>query len=325
MRTLKYSGPTVYSKSLTGRFKFLMQGMYVCVPTKWPCNITGNVSKSAIPEIVKVLKTEGVVIDDCDHDRVFQIFETDYSGYARGNLRKGDKSLLYWQDLPIDEEDVPLFILSDECDDECGDEDEGCNEDEEDDDDECDDDDEDDEDDDEDDEDDDDDDDECDDDDDDDEDDEEDDEEGDEDDEEGCDDDDEGGSETAFEHEDLVCLLSTALFDSAWFEASYDKKIYKTLKVKNGDCFEEMLADMLLAGHKITITDYAADGESYSNRCVGFDGTDANYEVALEDFLKIASTKRGRRLVKEVLSGDGDYYAADSFLQLVVFGEEIYS
>ena len=294
MRTLKYSGPTVYSKSLTGRFKFLMQGMYVCVPTKWPCNITGNVSKSAIPEIVKVLKTEGVVIDDCDHDRVFQIFETDYSGYARGNLRKGDKSLLYWQDLPIDEEDVPLFILSDECDDECGDEDEGCNEDEEDDDDECDDDDEDDD-------------------------------EDDEDDEEECDDDDEGGSETAFEHEDLVCLLSTALFDSAWFEASYDKKIYKTLKVKNGDCFEEMLADMLLAGHKITITDYAADGESYSNRCVGFDGTDANYEVALEDFLKIASTKRGRRLVKEVLSGDGDYYAADSFLQLVVFGEEIYS
>lgn len=284
MRTLKYSGPTVYSKSLTGRFQFLMEGMYVCVPTKWPSNITGNVSKSAIPEIVKVLKTEGIVIDDSDHDRVFQIFETDYAGYARGNLRKGDKSLLYWQDLPIDEDDVPLFILSDECDDECGDEDEGCNEDDYDydvdDDDECDDD--------------------------------------------ECDDDDEGGYETAFEHEDLVCLLSTALFGSDWFEASYDKKIYKTLKVKNGDYFEEMLADMLLAGHKITITDYAADGESYSNRCVGFDGTDANYEVALEDFLKVASTKRGRQLVKEALSGDGDYCAADSFLQLVVFGEEIY-
>ena len=83
---------------------------------------------------------------------------------------------------------------------------------------------------------------------------------------------------------------------------------------------------MLLAGHKIEITDYEAEGEKYSNRFVRFEGRydDAVYEVGLEDFLKIASTKEGYKLVEEVLSGDGDYYTADAFLQRVVFGEEIY-
>ena len=127
-----------------------------------------------------------------------------------------------------------------------------------------------------------------------------------------------------FSHDDLVNLLSTALYGSTWFEADYDGKIYKSLKETNGDCFEDKLADMLLAGHKITITDLEAEGESYSNKCVGFDGDVAIYEVRLKDFLKIASTKRGFKLVEEVLDGDGDYWTADAFLQRVVFGEEVY-
>ena len=131
---------------------------------------------------------------------------------------------------------------------------------------------------------------------------------------------------TEFEHEELVDLLSTALCGSSWFEADYDSKIYETLKVKNGECFEDKLADMLLAGHKITIIDHEADGESYSNNFVRFEGEyeSAVYEVGLKDFLKTASTKRGYQLVDEVLSGDGDYWTADAYLQMVVFGEEVY-
>lgn len=129
-----------------------------------------------------------------------------------------------------------------------------------------------------------------------------------------------------FSHDDLVDLLSTALYGSTWFEADYDSKIYETLKVKNGDCFEDKLADMLLAGHKITITDWEADGEKYSNKFVKFEGADeaAVYEVDLKDFLKTASTKRGYQLLEEVLEGDGDYWTGDAFLQRVVFGDEIY-
>jgi hypothetical protein len=129
---------------------------------------------------------------------------------------------------------------------------------------------------------------------------------------------------TEFTHEELVNLLSTALYGSTWFEASYDKNIYRSLLKIEGDCFEDALADMLLNGHKITITDYEAEGESYSKKCVGFAGDAAKYEVTLKDFLKTASTKTGFKLVEEVLSGDGDYWTADAFLQRVVFGEEIY-
>jgi hypothetical protein len=129
---------------------------------------------------------------------------------------------------------------------------------------------------------------------------------------------------TELEHEELVDLLSTALYGSSWFGAGYDHKIYDSLVEKQGDCFEDALADMLLAGHKITITDYEAEGEKYSDKFVKFNGDEAVYEVNLQDFLKVASTKRGYKLVEEVLSGDGDYWTADAFLQTVVFGEEIY-
>lgn len=129
---------------------------------------------------------------------------------------------------------------------------------------------------------------------------------------------------TELSHDDLVNILSTGLYGSTWFEASYDHNLHRSLAKKEGECFEDALADMLLAGHKITFTDYEAEGESYSKKCVGFDGDAAVYEVTLKDFLHTASTKRGFKLVEDVLSGDGDYWTGDAFLQRVVFGEEVY-
>lgn len=131
---------------------------------------------------------------------------------------------------------------------------------------------------------------------------------------------------TELEHDELVDLLSTALYGSTWFDASYDKGIYEKLEKTHGECFEDKLADMLLNGHNITITDMEADGESYSKKFVRFEGKYQNavYEVELNDFLKVASTKKGFRLLEDVLSGEGDYYTADAFLQRVVFGEEVY-
>ena len=130
---------------------------------------------------------------------------------------------------------------------------------------------------------------------------------------------------TSIDHDELVDLLSTALYDSSWFEADYSSDIYKKLEDTTGDCFEDKLADMLLSGHQITIIDHSADGESYSSKCtkITTDGA-AEYKVGLEDFLKVASTKTGFNLLNEVLDGTGDYWTADAFLQRVVFGEEVY-
>lgn len=130
---------------------------------------------------------------------------------------------------------------------------------------------------------------------------------------------------TEINHDELVDLLSTALYDSSWFGADYDRDTYKKLENTTGECFEDKLADMLLSGHQITIIDYEADGESYYSKCtrITADG-DAVYKVGLDDFLKVASTKTGFKLLGEVLDGTGDFYTADAFLQRVVFGEEIY-
>ena len=130
---------------------------------------------------------------------------------------------------------------------------------------------------------------------------------------------------TAMEHDELVDLLSTALEGSSWFGASYDKILYESIQETHGYCLEDKLADMLLSGHQITIIDYEADGESYSSKCtkITADG-DAVYKVGLDDFLKVASTKKGFQLLSDVLDGTGDYWTADAFLQRVVFGEEIY-
>lgn len=130
---------------------------------------------------------------------------------------------------------------------------------------------------------------------------------------------------TAINHDELVDLLSTALEGSNWFVASYDKTLYESIQETHGYCLEDKLADMLLSGHQITITDYEADGESYSSKCtkITADGN-AVYKVGLDDFLKVASTKKGFQLLSDVLDGTGDYWTADAFLQRVVFGEEIY-
>ena len=129
---------------------------------------------------------------------------------------------------------------------------------------------------------------------------------------------------TELTHEEIVDLLSTALYGSEWFVAKYDENLYESLKNKDGICFEDKLADMLLAGHKITIVDVYSGGVSYSNKCVGVKNENVYYEIDLKDILKKASTIIGYELISDVLSGDGDYYTADEFLQRVVFGEVIY-
>ena len=132
---------------------------------------------------------------------------------------------------------------------------------------------------------------------------------------------------TKLTHSDLVDILSTALYGNRIFAASYNRDIYESIEDKQGECFEDHLADMLLAGHKITIVDKDADGSKHSKKnFVRFEGEYQNavYEVGLKDFLKAASTPEGYRMVEDMLEGFGDAITGDCFLQRVVFGEEIY-
>lgn len=62
--------------------------------------------------------------------------------------------------------------------------------------------------------------------------------------------------------EDLVNLLSTALYGSNYLSADYEESV----EYNEDDCYEEIMAEILLNGGKILITDgYAEDGEVYGN------------------------------------------------------------
>ena len=136
---------------------------------------------------------------------------------------------------------------------------------------------------------------------------------------------------TELSHEDLVDILSTALYGCDYLQADYDLKAWEAIpsEKKEGDCFEDRLADMLLNGHYIAITDLYAEGQIYGLRkhpvpASVDEEVNVTYCLSLEDLLRACSSPRGYELVTETLSGEGDYFTANNLLQIALFGEEIY-
>ena len=136
---------------------------------------------------------------------------------------------------------------------------------------------------------------------------------------------------TELSHEDLVDILSTALYGCDYLQVDYDLKAWEAIpsEKKEGDCFEDRLADMLLNGHYIAITDLYAEGQIYGLRkhpvpASVDEEVNVTYCLSLEDLLWACSSSRGYKLVTETLSGEGDYFTANNLLQIALFGEEIY-
>lgn len=144
---------------------------------------------------------------------------------------------------------------------------------------------------------------------------------------------------TELSHEDLVDILSIALYGCDYLRTDYDRKVWESIPEENksGDCFEDHLADMLLNGKTIEITDIESDGELYKVRGVPckvvkeMNNYNPNetygvsvYTLNLKAILRACSSPRGYELVTKVLSGEGDYFTANNLLQITLFGEEIY-
>lgn len=144
---------------------------------------------------------------------------------------------------------------------------------------------------------------------------------------------------TELSHEDLVDILSTALYGCDYLRASYNRKTWENIPAekKEGDCFEDHLADMLLSGHAIELTDIESDGELHKVRGVpcrvrkeqSMYNPNESYEVSvymlnLKAILRACSSPRGYKLVTETLSGEGDYFTANNLLQIALFGEGVY-
>ena len=94
---------------------------------------------------------------------------------------------------------------------------------------------------------------------------------------------------TEITQEDLVNLLSSALYGSSYLSADYEESV----EHDEDDCYEDIMAKILLHGGKIMVTDgYAEDGEVYGSLSCRVDEDKdegrmtTTYFVTLKDILE---------------------------------------
>lgn len=141
---------------------------------------------------------------------------------------------------------------------------------------------------------------------------------------------------TELDHENLVDFLSTATYGDNTFEIFIPEEFKELRDQGEGDCWEDKLANVLLAGGKLDIVDRDDDEithdevatfhhlEKYTDGFENFVYYPA-YRIGLEDIIKAAQTDEGYRYAKELWIDEmGDFYTAWNLLQLVIFGEVVY-
>ena len=147
--------------------------------------------------------------------------------------------------------------------------------------------------------------------------------------------------------EDIVNLLTTAITDcSQYLYLHNPKKYYETYcKVDPEDGLEERCAKVLLAGGKIRITDYDADGAGYPGNDVPFrigDEGQATYTLSLDNIIDGLENAANGSFIRCGIDGEAevvreafddfaksdesdlDYGEADMLMQIILFGEVIY-
>ena len=121
---------------------------------------------------------------------------------------------------------------------------------------------------------------------------------------------------------ELMYILSGALYGSSWASADYNKEDKLKYKKDGHDCYEDILADILLGGGKILITDNyeLEDAEDEEEEKA------AEHWLGLEDFRQALITlKEGfPRTWGDLVDEQADYCTYDTILQLACFKELVY-
>lgn len=166
------------------------------------------------------------------------------------------------------------------------------------------------------------------------------------------------------EHDDLVTIISDGTYGSNDIRILIpvsSKELYKSFENAD-DCWEDMLAKILLNGGKIHMVDMLSEEEldnwkaegntGLAIACIDVEldpysqmlnerikqkrieaGEDVEkdpkygcvvYEVGIDDFNRAASSEEGNRLMDIFENEEDDFYTGWNFLQLVMFGEVIY-
>ena len=121
--------------------------------------------------------------------------------------------------------------------------------------------------------------------------------------------------------EELSDIISTAFYGNNYMAVDYQGN-----PSTFHDCVEDNVAQVLLDGGTILVTDQAQlEGDTYGDlpKYVDNDGY-ITYKVTLEDILKGASNLECLEMIQSIFKGDGDMYTGWDLFQRIVFGEIIY-
>lgn len=154
---------------------------------------------------------------------------------------------------------------------------------------------------------------------------------------------------TEITHDDLVNLFSTALYGSSYLSVDYTIEDKKSVEVSDDDCYEDIIAKILLSGKSIEVTDDYAEGCSYGSLPYRFQDKDDDdssviYRIALDD-IKLGLEKAAdgtfnagddkwtkqtkssaRKSFESFMDEDYDFdlVRADILMQIILFDEIIY-
>ena len=124
-------------------------------------------------------------------------------------------------------------------------------------------------------------------------------------------------------HIELADILCTAFYDNP--NMSVDRGEGCTPSIHHC-CFENNLAQILLGGGYIEVTDCNAAKDEHYGKLEYVVSPDEYifYKVTLKDILEGASNPECLKMIQDILSGEGDMYTAYNLMQMIIFGEIIY-
>jgi len=145
---------------------------------------------------------------------------------------------------------------------------------------------------------------------------------------------------TDITHDDLVTLMSAAMYGNNWCTIQTPKGSYKGTPLEDeNDYLEDTWAKVLLAGKPLYFCDYYAEdntdfyGDKKHEYKVDYDGDwYMQYEFTLKDIEDGLAKALDRNnylsdYVRHITEDDGcnlDLNEADAVMQFIIFGEEIY-
>lgn len=136
-------------------------------------------------------------------------------------------------------------------------------------------------------------------------------------------------------HDDLVNLLSTALYGNNMWYCEYDADwYYEHCNDCEADCYDDKIARILLAGGSVEVSDRMAEDkdEVYGKLPHKWDEENdcMDYTVTLDDIRKgLEKACKDDNMTVQVYDlmndpAEIDMYDASNLLQVIVFGECIY-